>query len=218
MPPKQRNAPDRSAPNPFFMKQIVCLLLALSGLLFTQGCRSRDPRYSDRTAYMGGFHRPGDQGRAKFDDVSYWDGDGVSGSPRIRISLGEQRAYFYKDDQLVGVSTISTGREGFNTPTGSFKIQQKDADHKSSLYGDYVDASGNIIKKDIDTKKDPKPPGAIFDGARMPNFMRIHGGVGMHAGFLPGYPASHGCIRMPAFMAQNFFNNVSVGTPVSVVN
>jgi lipoprotein-anchoring transpeptidase ErfK/SrfK len=70
--------------------------------------------------------------------------------------------------------------------------------------------------KDIDVKKDPKPPGAIFDGARMPYFMRITGGVGMHEGFLPGYPASHGCIRMPEFMAEAFFNNLSVGTPVTI--
>jgi lipoprotein-anchoring transpeptidase ErfK/SrfK len=52
----------------------------------------------------------------------------------------------------------------------------------------------------------------------MPYFMRIHGGVGMHAGFLPGFPASHGCIRMPERMAQIFFANVSHGTPVRVVN
>jgi lipoprotein-anchoring transpeptidase ErfK/SrfK len=52
----------------------------------------------------------------------------------------------------------------------------------------------------------------------MPYFMRIHGGVGMHAGFLPGFAASHGCIRMPERMAQIFFANVSHGTPVRVVN
>ena len=60
------------------------------------------------------------------------------------------------------------------------------------------------------------PPGGVFDGARMPYFMRITGGVGMHEGFLPGYPASHGCIRMPGFMAENFFHNVEVGTPVKI--
>ena len=218
MAQKGVNAPDRSAPNPSFMKQIVCLLLALSGLFLNTGCFTRDPRYSDRSPYMGGFHRPGDQGRANFDDVSYWDGDSVPGSPAIKISLGDQKAYFYKNNELVGVSTISTGREGHDTPTGSYRIQQKDVDHKSSIYGDYVDASGNIIKKEIDRNKDPKPPGAIYDGAKMPNFMRITGGVGMHAGFLPGYPASHGCIRMPAFMAQNFFDHVSVGTPVTITN
>src|SRR4051812_43700991 len=198
------------------MKQILSLFLALAALIVTQGCSSRDSR--DHTAYLGGFQSRGDRDRANYDNVSYWDGDHVSGSPSIKISLGEQRAYFYKHGELVGVSVISTGREGYNTPTGSYRIQQKDADHKSSLYGDWVDGSGNVLKKDIERGKDPRPPGGVFDGAKMPNFMRITGGVGMHAGFLPGYPASHGCIRMPAFMAEAFFNNVSVGTPVTVTN
>ena len=194
------------------------LLLLLA--LLAAGCASRDSRYRDDTVYIGGTRKGsgGQEKRANFDNVSYWDGDGVSGSPSLRISLGEQRAYFYKGDQLVGVSIISSGREGFGTTAGSFRLQQKDLNHKSSLYGDYVDGNGGIIKKDIDTSKDPRPTGAIFDGAKMPFFMRIHGGVGMHEGFLPGYPASHGCIRMPGFMAEKFFNNVSVGTPVSITN
>jgi hypothetical protein len=181
-------------------------------------CGSRDPRFRDDTAYIGGFHSNPQPKRANFDDVSYWDGDGVSGSPSIRISLSEQRAYFYKGDQLVGVSIISTGREGYDTPTGSWKLQQKNRHHVSSLYGDYVDRDGNVLMKDVDTRKDKKPPGAIYDGAKMPYFMRIHGGVGMHEGFLPGYPASHGCIRMPEFMAAKFFANVSVGTPVTIAH
>jgi lipoprotein-anchoring transpeptidase ErfK/SrfK len=140
----------------------------------------------------------------------------MTGAPSVHISLSEQRAYFYKGGQLAGISWISTGREGKNTVTGNFHIIQKDKDHKSSLYGDYVDAQGKIVKKDIDRSKDPIPPGAHFDGAKMPNFMRIVGGTGMHEGFLPGYPASHGCIRMPGFMALDFFNAVSVGTPVTI--
>ena len=189
------------------------LLLAAWG---TGGCNSSDPRYAGGTQYLGGFQPGRNTGRANFDNVSYWDGDGVSGSPSVRISLSEQRAYFYKGGELVGVSTISTGREGHNTPPGSYKIQQKDQDHKSSLYGDYVDHDGNVLKKEIERGKDPMPPGGVFDGARMPFFMRITGGVGMHEGFLPGYPASHGCIRMPGFMAENFFHNVEVGTPVRI--
>jgi lipoprotein-anchoring transpeptidase ErfK/SrfK len=170
------------------------------------------------TAYLGGFRPQQDSQRANYDNVSYWDGEGVRGAPSIKISLGEQRAYFYKGGELVGVSVISTGREGFNTPSGTFKIQQKDIDHKSSLYGDYISPGGEVVRKDIDRGKDPQPPGTIFDGAKMPYFMRVTGGVGMHQGFLPGYPASHGCIRMPRFMAQAFFDNVSVGTPVTITH
>ena len=199
-------------------QRLFGLALASCAALLFAGCGSGDPRFSDETIYVGGFKPNQRPPRANFDDVSYWDGDGVPGAPRIRISLSEQRAYFFKGGQLVGVSVLSTGREGYDTPTGNFKITQKDRDHKSNVYGDYVDRGGFVLQKDVDARKDPKPPGAIFDGASMPYFMRIVGGVGMHEGFLPGYAASHGCIRMPGFMAEAFFNNVSLGTPVTITH
>jgi lipoprotein-anchoring transpeptidase ErfK/SrfK len=199
------------------MLRIYGLLLLTA--LFAGGCANNDPRLREDTVYLGGFRRQAQPQRANFDNVSYWDGDHSTGAPSIRIELDEQRAYFYKGGELVGISVISSGREGFGTTTGNFKIIQKDRDHKSSLYGDYVDASsGAVVKKDVDTEKDKKPPGTVFDGAKMPFFMRIVGGTGMHEGFLPGYAASHGCIRMPGFMAEKFFENVSVGTPVTLVH
>lgn len=150
------------------------------------------------------------------DRTSYWQGDHLTGSPSILISLSEQRAYFYKGDQLAGVSLISSGREGHDTVLGDYKIIQKDRDHHSSLFGDYLDTHGDILMKDVDTSKTPMPKGARYEGAEMPYFMRIVDGTGMHAGFLPGYPDSHGCIRMPDYMARSFFHAVSVGTPVSI--
>ena len=148
---------------------------------------------------------------------SYWDGNGISGSPSIVINLGKQTAAFYKDQKLVGVSAISSGREGFDTPAGSYKIMQRDLDHASNLYGDYVDASGTVVVKNVDVKKDPRPPGLSFRGAPMPYFMRItQSGVGMHQGFLPGVPDSHGCIRMPEKMARLYWDNAPLGTPVIV--
>ena len=150
------------------------------------------------------------------DDVSYWDGDHLTGQSSVRISLSEQRAYLYKGGQLAGVSLISSGREGLDTVTGNFRILEKDKDHRSSLFGDYLDANGGVIQKDVDTSKHPMPKGALYEGADMPNWMRIVGGTGMHAGFLPGYAASHGCIRMPPFMAEHFYRSVAVGTPVSI--
>lgn len=195
------------------------LALALLTAALAVGCGGNDTgRTNPETAYLGGYHPQNQPQRANFDNVSYWDGDNVGGAPSIKINLSEQRAYFYKGGELVGISVVSTGREGFGTTSGNFHIIQKDRDHVSSRFGDYVDASGNIIKKEIDRDKDPMPKGARYDGAKMPYFMRIVGGTGMHEGFLPGYPASHGCIRMPGFMAQKFFENVSVGTPVSVTN
>jgi lipoprotein-anchoring transpeptidase ErfK/SrfK len=191
--------------------------LTLLAATFAVGC-AREARVHDDTAYLGGFRRQNQPQRANFDNVSYWDGDNAAGSPSVKINLSEQRAYFYKGGELVGISVVSTGREGFGTTSGSFHIIQKDKDHVSSRFGDYVDGNGGIIKKEIDRDRDPMPKGARYDGARMPFFMRIVGGTGMHEGFLPGYPASHGCIRMPGFMAQKFFENVNVGTPVSITN
>jgi hypothetical protein len=197
-------------------------ILLLSALCLS-GCVTPDSQVRDETIYIGGsrttYGQPpphSNKPPGREDAVSYWNGDGLSGSPSIKIRLSEQRAYFYKGGKLAGVSTVSTGREGFHTATGSFQIIQKDRDHVSSRFGDYVDGSGNIIKSQIDTEKDPRPKGAHYDGARMPFFMRIVGGTGMHEGFLPGYPASHGCIRMPGFMAEKFFEHVNLGTPVTV--
>jgi hypothetical protein len=185
-------------------------------LLLAAGC-GEDPRFSARTQYLGGVYGNAPAGPPQ-DTVSYWDGDSVSGKPSITISLGEQRAYFYKSGVLVGVSQLSTGREGLNTPSGRFSIIQKDVNHVSSLFGDYVDAAGNVVVPNVDVTKDPKPKGAYFRGTPMPYFMRIVAGTGLHAGYLPGYPASHGCIRMPEFMAENFFKSVSLGTPVTITN
>lgn len=196
---------------------LFCAVAALTIASLT-GCGEDDPRlvYGE-TQYLGGVY--GDApvaSTAPTDNISYWDGDGVPGKPSVKIKLGEQRAYFYKSDKLVGISQLSTGREGLDTPVGTYKITQKDIDHASSRYGDYVDANDNVVMPNIDNEKDPKPPGTKYKGAPMPYFMRIVGGVGMHAGYLPGYPASHGCIRMPEFMAEDFFKNVDNGTPVTI--
>jgi len=147
----------------------------------------------------------------------YWDGDGSYGSPSIRINLSQQKAFFYKGSDLVGMSPISSGTATHQTPKGRFKISQKSKDHKSSLYGVIKNtATGEVVNEDADTRKHRAGPGEVFENAPMPYFMRFNGGIGMHTGHLPGYPASHGCIRMPDPLAAKFFENVSVGTPVIV--
>jgi len=165
----------------------------------------RGPTAEDTSSYM------------QTDTVSYWNGDGVSGPPGVTIDLSQQRAYFYKGSELVGVSLISTGTDQHPTPPGDFKITQKSKDHESNLYGDYKYPDGTIAQKDVDTSKDPQPPGTIYDGADMPYFMRFNGGIGMHGGYLPGFPASHGCIRMPIEMARIYYENVEKNTPVRVI-
>ncbi len=150
------------------------------------------------------------------DQVSYWDGDGMSGAPSITIDLSDQKAYFHKGGALAGVSALSTGNEKHATKPGNFKITQKDQWHKSNLYGDFVDDAGTVVIANVDVTKDKAPPGARFEGSKMHHFMRFVGGIGMHEGFLPGYAASHGCVRMPGHMAAIFYNNVTTGTPVTV--
>jgi len=148
---------------------------------------------------------------------SFWNGDGVTGPPSVQIVISEQRAYFYKGQQLVGESVISSGKKGFETPPGSYKVIQKDKNHVSNLYGDYVDEEGNIVQANVDVSKDPMPSDAVaFVGAKMPYFLRFAGGYGMHAGHLPGYRASHGCVRMPGAMAAHFFEAAVTGMPVTV--
>jgi hypothetical protein len=146
----------------------------------------------------------------------YWNGDGVPGSPKIVVSISEQRAYFYKGKHLVGETTVSTGKPGFGTPPGQYTVLSKDATHVSTVFGDYVDDFGNVVKSNIDSRKDSKPSGSHYDGARMPFAMFFRGGYAMHQGYVPPYAASHGCIRVPAGMAETFFNASPPGTPVIV--
>ena len=147
---------------------------------------------------------------------SYWAPESVTGEPSIAIILGEQRAHFFKGQTEVGQAQISSGKKGFETPTGDFKVIQRDKNHVSNLYGEFVDATGVVVKTNVDITKEKPPEGASFQGAKMPFFLRFHDGAGMHAGRLPGHPASHGCVRLPRFMAEHFFESAPIGTPVTV--
>lgn len=218
------------------LRRLSFSLLILTVMFQVVSCSSPSYREIRRPAPGGGFYvqrirlEPQEEARIKkqkkdkkkkgdapVDDGSYWRGDGVEGTPSMKISLGEQKVYFMKDGVVVGMSPISSGRESHATRPGKFSVIQKDLDHKSNLYGDYVDATGVIVKKEVDIRKDARPKGAKFDGANMRFFMRITGAIGMHEGYLPGYPASHGCIRLPTKMAEIFFRESSLGTPVQIV-
>jgi lipoprotein-anchoring transpeptidase ErfK/SrfK len=120
-------------------------------------------------------------------------------------------------DEIVIDSPISSGKRGHTSPSGSFSVLEKDPDHHSSIYGDFVDRSGRTVRAGVSAKIDSAPSGTHFDGASMKWFMRLTDeGVGMHVGILPGYPASHGCVRMPPEGAKLFYDHVKVGTPVRV--
>jgi lipoprotein-anchoring transpeptidase ErfK/SrfK len=141
---------------------------------------------------------------------------GYAQSPySVEIDLEQQTAYLIRGRRIILASEISTGRSGHLTETGSFKIIEKERNHFSSLYGKIVDRNGRTVVADADADM-AVPRGGKFLPAPMRYFMRFHEATGMHAGYLPGYPASHGCVRMPEQNAIAFFIAVEVGTPVHV--
>jgi len=175
------------------------------------------------TQYLAGYGPPPGQNNqqsgkpAPYQPQGYWDGDGLHGPAKIRIVRHEQKAYFYKGDQLAGVAPISSGDLDHSTPAGRYKVTEKDIDHVSSAYGMIKNrATGEVINNNADIRKDKPGPGEYFEHAPMPNFLRFNHGIGMHTGYLPGYAASHGCVRLPDYMAKKFYENAKIGTEVIV--
>jgi lipoprotein-anchoring transpeptidase ErfK/SrfK len=136
--------------------------------------------------------------------------------PSVIVNLTEQSAYLLENGRVAFVSPIASGKEGRGTPTGSFKIISKDLNHRSGSFGMIVDSYGRIINPNANPGS-YVPPGCHYGPAPMPYFMEFSKYVGMHAGYLPGYPASHGCVRMPRELAAEFFARVQIGTPVKVI-
>jgi len=133
----------------------------------------------------------------------------------IEIDLQEQMAHLVEDGYVVLSSPIASGRIGKETTRGTFKVTQKERNHFSNLYGKIVDARGNTIVADADVDM-LVPRGGRFVPAAMRYFLRYNGAEGMHAGVLPGRPASNGCVRLPEANAIAIFNAVEIGTPVTV--
>lgn len=110
---------------------------------------------------------------------------------KIVVAIRQQQALVYRGNRLVGVTTVSTGSPGYETPLGEFTILEKKAFHRSNLYSN----------------------------APMPHMQRLTwGGIALHAGPLPGYPASHGCIRLPKDFARQLFDLTTLGGTVMVVD
>ena len=134
---------------------------------------------------------------------------------RVIINLSEQRAYLIEGGKVSLISPIASGKPGWSTPTGNFSVIRKDIDHHSQSFGSVVDGSGRIATLSA-TPGTYVPPGFHYQPAPMPFYMQFSQAIGMHAGYLPGYPASHGCVRMPRDLAERFFERVHIGTPVTV--
>ena len=116
-------------------------------------------------------------------------------SPRgpvlMLVSLPEQRAYVYRNGVRIGVATVSTGKKGHETPTGVFTILQKKREHYSNLY----------------------------DDAPMPFMQRLTwDGIALHAGRVPGYPASHGCVRLPYAFSERLYDVTAHGITVVITD
>jgi len=196
------------------------LLIAI-GSLFSCGPISRiydqPPPSSRYLAGIGVAAAPQSEPINPAEASKFWDGDSLLGPTAIHIVRAEQKAYFYKGGQLAGVTPVSTGNSKYTTKPGNFTVTQKSVDYYSRTYGTIVDlATGTVVNDDADSRKDKPGPGQKFVGSPMPHFLRFNHGVGMHAGHLPGYAASHGCVRLPADLAKKFYENAEIGTPVIV--
>lgn len=136
----------------------------------------------------------------------------------IIVSISKQRAYLMCGGEIAIDTPISSGKAAGMTPTGKFAVQEKDKDHRSSVYGNFVNRKGQVVRSGVSTRIDSAPSGTHYVGAPMWYFLRLNGAIGMHVGILPGYPASHGCIRLPAEIAPLFYERAKIGTPAEIVN
>jgi lipoprotein-anchoring transpeptidase ErfK/SrfK len=135
----------------------------------------------------------------------------------IVVSIPKQRAFLMIGNDVVADGPISSGKRGHETPQGHFSVMEKDPNHHSSIYGDFVDSSGRVVRAGVSAQIDSAPSGTHFAGAPMLWFLRLTSeGVGMHIGILPGYAASHGCVRESVDGAKLFYDHAKVGTPVDV--
>lgn len=121
---------------------------------------------------------------------SWYPERATSGPVAVVVSLSDQLAFVYRNGIRIGVSTVSTGRQGYETPTGVFSVLSKEKMHYSRAY----------------------------NNAAMPDSQFFFGGCALHAGGLPGYPSSHGCVHLPSAFAERVFGVTHHGTPVIVTN
>lgn len=144
-------------------------------------------------------------------------GQATPDNTHIVVSIPKQRAYLMVGEEIVADAPVSSGKRGHESPRGHMRVLEKDPNHHSSLYGDFVDHSGRTVRAGVSARADSAPSGTHFAGAAMKWFLRLtEDGVGMHIGILPGYPASHGCIRESVDGAKFFYDHAKVGTPVDV--
>ena len=136
----------------------------------------------------------------------------------IHICLEQQRGRLYVDGQVAADWPVSTGKEGTETPVGTFRIKEKKKKHFSSLWGTIVDENDICVVESADSRKDRVPAGGEFLGAKMENWQKLtNDGVGIHTGQVRvGKQLSKGCVRTPGFVADALFNITEVGSKVTI--
>ena len=135
----------------------------------------------------------------------------------LEISLSEQRGLLLVNGAIAMDFPVATGKSTHPTPSGSYTIRAKEKDYHSNLYGKITDITGAVVVADADTRVNQVPEGGKFEGATMPYWMRLtDGGVGLHVGYVPGRPASHGCVRLKNDTAKTLFELTKIGTPVLI--
>ena len=125
----------------------------------------------------------------------------------VIIDLTGQTAYLLESGRVALVSPIASGKDGWETRSGSFTVTKKDLNHQSGSFGLICDSHGRVVNPNA-MPGSYVPPGCHYVPAPMPYFMEFSKYVGLHAGYLPGYPASHGCVRMPRDLAAEFYARV----------
>lgn len=170
------------------MTYSLCMLLTVAT------AASLEPAFADSVPFWGAkASNPVDTPLNQLQKGEFiWMGDAVRSGPVVMVvSLNEQRAYVYRNGVLIGATTVSTGRPGHLTPTGVFTVLQKQKEHRSTIY----------------------------DGAPMPYMERLTwGGVALHAGGLPGYPESHGCVHLPSEFARLLYEISPDGMTVVIAS
>ena len=165
------------------MRTIAALMAMFVAIMLTTSAQSQPSLESGSVAGAAARLKPGEY---------FWAPQVAPKGPVLLIvSLATQRAVLYRNGVPIGISTVSTGRPGYRTPTGIFTILQRKVEHHSSTY----------------------------DNASMPYMQRLTWrGVALHAGNLPGYPASHGCIRLPAAFARLLYGVTHLGMTVVITD
>lgn len=203
-------------------RNILCLLASIACAAAFSSCSSTSAPKDPETVYT-----PYEQfilGTPEYPKtmVFYQDDELLkqhSSKCPIYVSLKQQRARLYVNGQVAMDWPVSTGVSGHETPTGKFRIIEKEPDHASNRYGHIYNADGKCVNYNADIFTDALPEGGRFEGSPMPNWMRLTAdGVGMHTGKVQaGKRLSHGCIRTPNRVAAKLYSLTSVGTPTTIV-